>query len=107
MSEVVVTTLYALPLPGSMVTPTKRISSTYHDLGVNGYLAEITSSAENSLVHSLLGSNVAYIGANKTTGSWRWKTSNSAMSYKPSFADNGNYLTMQADGACPSRWSAR
>ena len=69
------------------------------DLGVNGYLAEITSSAENSLVHSLLGSNVAYIGANKTTGSWRWKTSNSAMSYKPSFADNGNYLTMQADGS--------
>ena len=69
------------------------------DLGVNGYLAEITSSAENSLVHSLLGSNVAYIGANKTTGSWRWKTSNSAMSYKPSFSDNGNYLTMQADGS--------
>lgn len=69
------------------------------DLGVNGYLAEITSSAENSLVHSLVGSNVAYIGANKTTGSWRWKTSNSAMSYKPSFADNGNYLTMQADGS--------
>ena len=69
------------------------------DLGVNGYLAEITSSAENSLVHSLLGSNVAYIGANKTTGSWRWKTSNSAMSYKPSFTDNGNYLTMQADGS--------
>ena len=69
------------------------------DLGVNGYLAEITSSAENSLVHSLVGSNVAYIGANKTTGSWRWKTSNSAMSYKPSFVDNGNYLTMQADGS--------
>lgn len=69
------------------------------DLGVNGYLAEITSSAENSLVHSLLGSDVAYIGANKTTGSWRWKTSNSAMSYKPSFVDNGNYLTMQADGS--------
>lgn len=76
------------------------------DLGVNGYLAEITSSAENSLVHSLLGSDVAYIGANKTTGSWRWKTSNSAMSYKPSFVDNGNYLTLPQSDPGFTGWDA-
>lgn len=73
------------------------------DLGVNGYLAEITSAEENSLIYSLKGGNNgvrAWIGGHKPS-SWQWATSKAGISYTPSggIQGDGQYLAMNSNGS--------
>lgn len=73
------------------------------EIGTNGRLAEITSSAENSLIYQLKGGDNGvrvWLGANSTGGWWQWKTSGSGVGYTPGgIGGDGPYLVQNSNGS--------
>lgn len=80
----------------------QREAQSYNaDLGINGYLAEISSAEENAIIQKQLGDGDSWIGGTKTSGSWKWAKSNSDIKYTnwdTSANANNNYLAMQSSG---------
>ena len=63
-------------------TANQRAQSLDSELGMTGYLAEITSATENSVVSGLLGNRNAWLGGKRlSSGSWRWNKSNTTFGY--------------------------
>ena len=80
----------------------KNAARAYNsDVGTNGYLVEINSSAENSLVQGLLGGKTAWIGG-RYNGNRVWDYSNTGISYSNYNSNNANwtnaYLAMNGSG---------
>ncbi len=75
----------------------KNYNST---VGTSGYLAEINSDAENTIVHNILGARAGWLGG-INSGGWKWASNNSAISLNhwSGSAQTGNpNLFMQSDG---------
>ncbi|NYG34969.1 PEP-CTERM sorting domain-containing protein [Sphaerotilus montanus] len=48
-------------------------ASTHTNAGQTGYMATITSAAENDFVHGLANTRLAWIGASQVNGDWVWR----------------------------------
>ena len=76
----------------SWETARQRAATYDSELGMSGYLAEIGSAKENTLVHNLVGGRNAWIGGTRANGWWHWNNSNSGFGYSnwQSGAQTGN-----------------
>ena len=72
------------------------------ELGMNGYLAEITSAEENEKIKSMLNGRPAWIGAYKDgNGEWTWDNSNSTHFPYSNWEHNGwnnNFAVINPNG---------
>ena len=71
----------------------RQRAATYDsELGMSGYLAEIGSAKENTLVHNLVGGRNAWLGGTRSGNWWHWHNSNSGFGYSnwQSGAQTGN-----------------
>ena len=89
----------------SWETARQRAATYDSELGMSGYLAEIGSAKENTLVHNIVGGRNAWLGGTRSGNWWHWHNSNSGFGYSnwQSGAQTGNAnLFMTPDGT----WNA-
>ena len=79
----------------------QRANSLDSELGMTGYLAEISTAEENTAVHNLLGNRNAWLGAYSNKGTWTWSNSGTTVGYTNTNGSTslaGNNMFMQGDG---------
>ena len=76
----------------SWETARQRAATYDSELGMSGYLAEIGSAKENTLVHNIVGGRNAWLGGTRSGNWWHWHNSNSGFWYSnwQSGAQTGN-----------------
>ena len=85
----------------SWETARQRAATYDSELGMSGYLAEIGSAKENTLIHNIVGGRNAWLGGTRSGNWWHWHNSNSGFGYSnwQSGAQTGNgNLFMTPDG---------